>query len=379
MDLAIAESSDSFTAILTCTLSEGLDEIIDLDKSEKSALLKQTTAAVEPLLNKDDLLAKTDELSFSILFKRNREEEVEEMGETIYSTVSSIISTIGHEKVGVGMTLIDSSAGRAYELLGHAESNAAYACREGIIGYHLHGEEITRPSEPGENPTDLQPRERFLDALSKGLVGFIELPYSALHEHSLETTELVPEYNGEPQDPFLMAAEANASLELDRFVCETAMQRLGERVMQGNRGRLIFPQSPEVIKLDKYVEILKAELRQRQIVGTGLMVEFDLPALASDLKRAKALMGEISALGISILLRNFACNETAYKVLAYLKAHAVRPHPSLLKSKSDKIQQIVDKIHSLDAEVILPRVVSHGQISLQWSQAADFIQAEFSN
>jgi EAL domain-containing protein (putative c-di-GMP-specific phosphodiesterase class I) len=105
------------------------------------------------------------------------------------------------------------------------------------------------------------------------------------------------------------------------------------------------------------------------------MIEFDLLAMASEFKQAKILMGELKALGISISLRNFACNETAYKVLAYLKGNAVRPHASLLKSTSSKIEQIAEKIHALDAEIILPQVASHDQISLQWSQAADYVQA----
>ncbi|MCU7882285.1 MAG: hypothetical protein KZQ60_18515 [Candidatus Thiodiazotropha sp. (ex Lucinoma aequizonata)] len=51
-------------------------------------------------------------------------------------------------------------------------------------------------------------------------------------------------------------------------------------------------------------------------MGTELMIEFNLPSLASDLKQARHFLGELSALGISTLLGNFACNDTAYKVLA---------------------------------------------------------------
>jgi EAL domain-containing protein (putative c-di-GMP-specific phosphodiesterase class I) len=65
-------------------------------------------------------------------------------------------------------------------------------------------------------------------------------------------------------------------------------------------------------------------------------------------------------------------------VLAYLKADAVRPHLSLLRVEAEKIQHISAQIHALHAEVILPRVERHGQIALQWSESADYIQADFS-
>jgi EAL domain-containing protein (putative c-di-GMP-specific phosphodiesterase class I) len=34
-------------------------------------------------------------------------------------------------------------------------------------------------------------------------------------------------------------------------------------------------------------------------------------------------------------------------------------------------------VHSLQAKIILPRVEKFGQISLLWSEAADYIQADY--
>jgi PleD family two-component response regulator/EAL domain-containing protein (putative c-di-GMP-specific phosphodiesterase class I) len=377
IDLAIAKT-DTFGAILVCTFSPGEDVIEDFDREKQSALLKQASTTIQPLLKKGDLLARNDRLSFAILFERNREDEVEEMGEAIYKALLPVAKSEAHEQLGVGIALIDSSVGRAHNILGHAETSAEHACREGITGYQLHGEVTTPQAEPESQSTEILPREKFLHALSKGLIDVKELAYTGRQEHSVETVELLPEFKGESQDPYAMAAEAGLLIEFNRYICEAALQRLGERVMAGNRGKLIFMQSSQVAKQANYVDFLKTELRKRQIVGTGLMIEFDLLAMATDFKQAKALMGELKALGISVSLSNFACNETAYKVLAYLKGNAVRPHVSLLKSTSSKIEQIAEKIHALDAEIILPRVASHDQISLQWSQTADYLQTAFS-
>ncbi len=379
IDLALAES-DTYSAILVCTFSEGQDAIEDFDREKQSALLKQAGIAIQPLLQKGDLLARSDRLSFAILFQRKREDEVEEMGESIYKALLPIAGSESNDKLGLGMALVDSDAGNAHKHLIHAENSAAYAYQQRISGYQLHGEETTSETETESEsePVEVLPRERFLRALSKGLIDLNELAYTARQEHALETVELIPEFKGESQDPYSMASKADLLMEFDRYVCEAALQRLGERVMRGNRGRLIFKQSSQVIKQPGYVDFLKTELRKRQIVGTGLMIEFDLLAMASEFKQAKVLIGELKALGISISLRNFACNETAYKVLAYLKGDAVRPHASLLKSTSSKIEQIAEKIHAMEAEIILPQLKRHGDISLQWSQAADYVQAGLS-
>jgi len=81
---------------------------------------------------------------------------------------------------------------------------------------------------------------------------------------------------------------------------------------------------------------------------------------------------------MTVSLGNFACNETAYKVLAYLRADAVRPHRSLLRADAGRIRHIAQQLHSLHAEIILPRVAVHGEIALAWTEYADFIQADFS-
>jgi EAL domain-containing protein (putative c-di-GMP-specific phosphodiesterase class I) len=168
------------------------------------------------------------------------------------------------------------------------------------------------------------------------------------------------------------------AIEFDQFVCRRAMQELGDLLLKGKILRLIFRQSAAVIQEPDYLDFIRTELLRHQVVGTALMVEFNLPSLAANLKPARALIGELKGLGLSVALGNFACNQTAYKVLSYLGADAIRPQQTLLRIDGKKIQQIASQVHSLHAEVILPRITRHKELALQWSVAADYIQADFS-
>ncbi|MCU7842984.1 MAG: response regulator [Candidatus Thiodiazotropha sp. (ex Monitilora ramsayi)] len=376
IDLMLSESG-TYRSILVCCLDDSHDEVI---KNEtRDAFLNRVVNAIKPLLRHDDTLARSGNLSLAILFQRGQEHEVEQLGEAVYSEIFQVLDGTDHAKPGIGIALIDSTTGGAHEQLGHAESSARFAYRRGVAGYQLYGEAPPASSEPNEQPVEPLPREKFLTALEGGLVTLQEQRYMGRHELSPATIEMIPELEGEANSPYQVAANAGATIEFDRFICEGALQKLGQLVMQGSRGRLIFRQSVQVIKEIDYLDFIKSELRRRQIVGTGLVIEFDLPSLAADLKQARTLIGELTALGISVSLDNFACNETAYKVLAYLEGNAVRPHLSLLKIDSEKIQHIASQIHSLGAEIILPRVEHHGQIGLQWSESADYIQADFAN
>ncbi|MES9818739.1 MAG: EAL domain-containing protein [Candidatus Thiodiazotropha sp.] len=157
------------------------------------------------------------------------------------------------------------------------------------------------------------------------------------------------------------------------------MKMLGQAALHGNANQLLIRLSAHAAGDETVLEFLRSELRNMQLIGTGLIIEFNLPSLASNLKQARHFLGEISALGITTLLGNFACNETAYKVLAYLKADGIRPHISLMQANHEKIHEIAAHVHSLQAKIILPRVEKFGQISLHWSEAADYVQADYND
>jgi EAL domain-containing protein (putative c-di-GMP-specific phosphodiesterase class I) len=222
-------------------------------------------------------------------------------------------------------------------------------------------------------------RESLLEALVRESVGLRKLRFVGRSPDAEETFELIPLpfADDADADPYQTAAGCGLAGKFDRFVFQQALQELGDRVMRGRMGRLIFRQSTAVLEDADYLEFVKSELRRRQIVGTGLVVDFDLPSLAVDFTRAKTLIGELTELGLKVTLSSFACNETSYKVLTYLTADAVRPHHSLLGAEKDRIQHIVRQLQSLHAEIILPRVMRQAQIAAPWLELADYVQAEY--
>jgi EAL domain-containing protein (putative c-di-GMP-specific phosphodiesterase class I) len=223
--------------------------------------------------------------------------------------------------------------------------------------------------------------QRFRDALRNGSVTLAERRFVGLGEmrHATKVIELIPrsgEY-GASDNLYQQAAQYGVAAEFDRFVCDLGFQRLAEYTLTGKPVRLILRQSAAVLEEKTYLEFIKSELRKLHIVGTGLMLEFDLPSLATRLNQARLLFRELNALGIAISLSNFAWSRSAYKAIAYLKVDAVRPRPSLLHAGTDSIEQISSQIHALPTEIILPHVESYELIAPLWSGSADYIQADF--
>lgn len=379
LDLALAggDNPQSYGALCVIALGEKpTPHELESDNKEKDLLLT-ATKVLAPLLKPEDISAALGDRQLGLLLQRDAQVDTEHLAEQIYGTLSQKMAGQDGKHIGIGMILLEGAERHAYEQLARTEASAESAYRQDLHGYQPHGE--TPPvTEPAGDELSNQ-REAIQQTLKQDSLVFQRSPYTGQTEDAQKTFELIPApfptTTGE--DPYEVANRYGLAGDFDRLVFRQALQELGDQIMQGHMGRLIFRQSATVLKDPDYLEFIKTELRQRQLVGTGLMVEFDLPSLGEDFMGAKALIGELARLGFEVVLGNFACNAASYKVLTYLMADAVRPHRSLLRIDADKIRLVALQLRSLRAEIILPRVNRQDQIASPWPELADTIQADF--
>jgi PleD family two-component response regulator/EAL domain-containing protein (putative c-di-GMP-specific phosphodiesterase class I) len=352
-----------------------------------NTLLLESIDALRNLLDKDNQLARTSMTSIGILLKRNNPKAVEELSLTLYQQINQIVQKSSAEtldtKFGIGLAFIDHTQEDSDSYLLQAEGASLNAYRQeatSYLTYQLQEESEEASETPDDNQFQLQ---QFSNALKTKLIEFAEQSFTATDQSGNQLLELTPRPAPATDivlisdNLFSTAAYHQLSDQLDQYICEYALQLLGNNTMRGIQSQILIPLSAQAIYSDTLIDFIKSELRRLQLVGTGLSIEFNLPALAKDLKKARRFLGEISALGIDTLLGHFACNETAYKVLAYLNAAGVRPHISCMKVDYEAINEIATQIHSLNAKIVLPRVDCFDQVSLHWSEAADYVQSSY--
>lgn len=382
LDLALAAGStmSGYLALLVIILADGTSPEERETDWEKHGLCAGSVEAIRPFLQETDSLAILGEQRFALLCQRDNEVALERLANQLNETLQSRQTDEGIEPIGIGMVLLNGEQRNADEQLNRGEKSAELARRQKLQGDALYGE--TPREEPRQSGSSEPGGCRTLSKILRdGSLGFQTQRYTSQRQKAVVTVELLPKLSqaAPSEDPYGIAANCNASLEFDRLVCSQAVRALGKQVAQGRSGRLLFSQSISVVTAPDYLDFIKTELRRLQIVGTGLMMEFDLPTLAANLKQAWSLLGELERMGITIALGNFACNETAYKVLSYLQADAIRPRRSLLGLNEERIQTIARQVHSLHAEIILPHVTRRDQIAPTWTEFADYIQADFSD
>jgi PleD family two-component response regulator/EAL domain-containing protein (putative c-di-GMP-specific phosphodiesterase class I) len=349
---------------------------------DSDRLLAAIGSGLKPLLQGSDFLARIGSCSLASLIRRSSKGEMQRVADLVYEIVNYQLSSMAVKKsqVGIGLTMIDKDVPSANHLLMQGELAASAAGQNGQKGFYLYekGREIAGVAVKGGATWR---KEQFLTVLEAGSATLEERRFICRRE-SARATEIIeliphcklPEITG---DLFQKAALCGAAGEFDRFICDLGIQRLCEYGLQGKAVTLILHQSAAVIEESDYLDFIKSELRRLHIVGTGLMIEFSLPSLASRLQQAQALFDELSALGIAISLSHFPCNKSGYKVLSHLRADAIRPRSSVLRDESEEIGQISEMIRSLQTRIILPGVDYLAQISYQWWENADCIQADF--
>jgi PleD family two-component response regulator/EAL domain-containing protein (putative c-di-GMP-specific phosphodiesterase class I) len=371
------------SGLFTITLETEEEPVLgDGFSPDDNSLVTRVADVLGPVVGKRDCLARTGRRSLAVLVKRAQMKDIEILGKDLYRQLAGELSQGAgpEQRSGVGLITIVSFGGGAYHYLKQGEATAKQALDQEVKRCLNHQETVQIASELQHVGNDLL-REQVRTALQSGFVQFHEQRYVAIHENGAimeqipsfaATTELTSEVG----DIYQSAGRYDGMDILNRLLCQYAVRKLGEAALKGNPDKVLVWLSGLAIHDEQFILYLQSELRKLHVVGTGLIFEFDLPSLAPELKRARMLLDELSSLGITTLLGNFACNETAFKVLAYLNADAVRLHPSLMRKDAEKIDTLASQIRALNAFILLPRIEASEQINMYWPRVADYVQAE---
>ncbi|MEJ2619220.1 MAG: response regulator [Candidatus Thiodiazotropha sp.] len=369
LDACCARSGqeNDFNALYLITLASDDCLTEERTSSEHQALISLIADVLDPVLGRRDLVARTGNASLGILLKREFEREINQLGRDLAQQITDEVARVRGAKPdwGIGLVMIDSAQDRAHAVLKQAEITANTALKQSAIPYLRHKErQIIQPV--AETKTDERLQDRVRSALQNGLVEFHEQRYMALHEPGA-IIEQIPSFSpstglvDELGDIYHNASQFDGMGMLNRLVCQQAIRKLGASLFCGNPDKVLVWMSGLAIHDEQLIPFIQSELRRLHVVGTGLIIEFDLPSIAPELRAAKRLLNQLSNLGISVLLGNFSCNDTAYKVLAYLSANGVRLHPSLMRADKSRVNATLNSIRAMNAFVMLPKSDLSGQ------------------
>ena len=126
--------------------------------------------------------------------------------------------------------------------------------------------------------------------------------------------------------------------ELDQWILDRAIDILKQRRESGRRTQIFVHQSAHSALNVNLPAWLLGRLRAKQVVGTGLVIDFRLPDLSQDLKIAQNTIRSLREMDVDVSLSRFPEKDAAFKVLRFpaCPLHQHRPAPAQGRPASDQ-------------------------------------------
>ncbi|WP_177418975.1 response regulator [endosymbiont of Lamellibrachia barhami] len=366
-----------------------LSEIrIGTNETQINRLLGQLGSRIAGLVEPQDVAARNSDDSILLLANRPHKKNLEAQAEAIRKAISDTPFEIDGLKLrleaSIGISFNNGHDHSSSEMvtrssLASANAQAAGGNRTVVFneGRHIQKENTQTSDTPLE--------ELVRKGLEENAFQLVILPLASTEQQAYIFHELLPRIRSEqgetiPAEQILQTAKRIDRLsDVERWLCGEAISILDERRHEGRQTSIVIHQSAASIEDMGRLQWIRDQLRRRQLVGTGLHMEFDLADLAFDLKRSKAFIRALREMGINISLARFLGNDAAFKVLNYLGANFIRLSKKLLHSEEAAIVGISSKLHESHIKIILPRVDKSDQIAPAWIKHADIMQPDLQN
>ena len=345
-------------------------------------LLSELSTVISRQVQPQDLAARIDEHSVAVLLRRDTEEAMIHQAEQILQEISQHSFTKGEEVTGsIGLCFIDGHSENANGIVSRAQRACEQASAHGGNRVRTHAGEADSQEIPAIPSGDLA--HRLKSALKDDAFTILYQPMLDLQTRGSETYEIVLRVQNAQGDligdrQLLDAAEdAGVCEELDQWILERAIDILKQRRESGRRTHIFVHQSANSALNVNLPAWLLGRLRAKQVVGTGLVIDFRLPDLSQDLKIAQATIQSLREMDVDVCLSRFPEKEAAFKVLRFLHARYINIAPRLLKADKKVISSVIEMAHEASAKVIVSNVDDPRSIDLHWSSGADYLQGNF--
>lgn len=361
---------------------EAIREAVGLRSAD--ALLVEIGARLLINLTPEDVCARIDDNRFAILANRLKNNNLTQLGETLIQSVTQKPITVEGLKAPPSL-----SAGLC--LINPAPEDAVSVEQRAIVACNLARKEgsnrlvMRTGAEKAENADKPSASVDIVDLIKQNLrnqqLQIAFQPFIGVRERHLEIHELqwgivTTAGNLLTATEVLNVAKSQPglSLEIDRWLMLRALEVLRDHRRAGRLVWLLIPQTIESMIDPKTAAWLREELRQRLLVGTGLIFKLDLVDLVTDIKSARALAVDLAVMGVEICLGRFGRNDASYKVLRYLKTPYVKIADKLLFADVETINTLLQQVHEVDSKLILSKAQDPRAITQEWLIGADFVQ-----
>jgi len=371
-------------AVLYASLDHNEESIQQqLGIGQTDALLAEIGSLLASITEPQDVCARIEDNGFVIMAKRPLNKNLQELAQTLTSSIAEHHFENASPKTqptfSVGICYFQTAPDDATGLVGRAHNACSQAAQNGGNQIKVYGDENLNGDASGTQQDTLA---LVRDALDESGFQVLFQPFIDIHDRESENYQMVLRLRTEegdqlgPPEFMLAAQQAGLARGIDRWLISSALDVLDERRQSGTAVKLLVNQSVESLSDDDAVEWLRDELRRRLLVGTGLILEYNLIDIAGNLKRARGMVEDFKSMGVAVCLARFGHNDASYKISHYLGTEYIKVAEKMLTADASITNMLIKHMHQNGCKIIVPRMDDPRLIGQQWLSGADYVQAD---
>jgi PleD family two-component response regulator/EAL domain-containing protein (putative c-di-GMP-specific phosphodiesterase class I) len=344
-------------------------------------LIAQTGDQLKRLLGPHDQACRWEDHGLAVLLRREDPAALQSAAEQLHGNLTEQPHPAGLEAVRFSGGLYPLAEGE--QNVDDAMRLAVRACNNAVQAGGNRVVQLAPPAEPIPMPGPSSLDSTLRSALEQDSFGVYYQPLLDLQTRGSENYEILLALSV-PDGQTLTwrkltqpAMRAGLQQQLDRWVLGRALDILIERRNSGRQTQIFVRQSQVTAGDPEHPAWLREQLKERQTVGTGLVLDYALADLSKDIQAAQRNRHSLQEMGVQLTISRFVAKPAAYKVLRYLDADYVRVARKLLKADRSTISGLISEAHRLGARVIVSHVDDPRAIDLHWSSGADYLQGNF--
>ena len=345
------------------------------------ALIAQAGDQLKRQLGPHDQACRWEDHGLAVLLRRDDLTELQAAAEQLHAALTAQRHPAGLEPVLLSGGLYPLL--RSEENVDDAMRLAIRACNNAVQAGGNRVAQLAPPTAPIPMPGPASLDSTLREALEHDSFGVYYQPLLDLQTRGSENYEILLALSAPDGNTLTWrkltepAMRAGLQRELDRWVLGRALDILIERRSSGRQTQIFVRQSQLTAADPEHPEWLRTQLKERQALGTGLVLDYSLTDLSKDIQSTQRNRRKLKELGVQLAISRFVAKPAAYKVLRYLNADYVRVARKLLKADRSTISELISEAHRLGARVIVSHVDDPRAIDLHWSSGADYLQGNF--
>ncbi len=359
---------------------------IGLDAAD--ALIAAMAALLMATLEPDVSSARFGEHSFALLLSGGHARS-HALAESIRTTFAQHVLGIGQRSATVTVSIGGVQIGEKIASIGQVLGRATEAQRAVA---RLGGNAVNIFDPGAVDRAEEERVQHWVQRLRQALAGdgfrLHYQPVLHLRGESMELyqTSLRLEHDGQLISPsaFIGIAEDHSLIaEIDRWVVEHAIQRIGERQRAGHATHMIVRIDPASFSTPGLIASIREQLAAYDLPGERLWLQTPESKVFTHLRSAQRFLAEASALGCKVGLEQFGAGLDSFQLLAHFRPdfleldHDLTAEIASNRESRDKLRDITARAQPAGIATIAGSVTDATSMSGFFNARVDYVQGDF--